>query len=125
MFCINLPCLYEPCLSSVTPQNDILLSTLCESLAGRGKIEHNISLVAQSRRTKEEVLLEAVQHFSGDFQEASRRKGDWLAASPVFVYSTLATVYSGKNIRTAVYMFAVACSDYLQNRWGERTNTTN
>ena len=54
--------------------------------------------MAQSRRTKEEVFLEAVQHFSGDFQEASRRKGDWLAASPVFVYPILATVYSGKKI---------------------------
>ena len=41
----------------------------------RGKIEHNINLVARNQRSKEDVLLEAVQHFSGDFQEASRKKG--------------------------------------------------
>ena len=43
--------------------------------ACRGLIERNITAVAQGRRTKEEVLLEAVQYFRADFMIAAQKQG--------------------------------------------------
>ena len=43
--------------------------------ACRGLIERNITAVAQGRRTKEEVLLEAVQCFRADFMIAAQKQG--------------------------------------------------
>jgi len=41
----------------------------------RGLIERNITAVAQGRRTKEEVLAEAVQCFRADYLVAAQKQG--------------------------------------------------
>jgi DNA topoisomerase III len=41
----------------------------------RGLIERNIAAVASGQRTKEEVLVEAVEHFRGDFAAAQSQAG--------------------------------------------------
>ena len=42
----------------------------------RGKIERNITLIAQNVRQKEDVLQEAIQHFRAEFQAALRQQGN-------------------------------------------------
>jgi len=71
---------FQICLFKKLRPTNLSTCTICLTRASRGKIERNISLVAQNLRTKEEVLLEAVQHFSGDFQEASRQKGAFVSS---------------------------------------------
>jgi len=50
-------------------------SMLTRVVRPRGLIERNITAVAQGRRTKEEVLAEAVQCFRADYLVAAQKQG--------------------------------------------------